>query len=338
MGDNSKIAWTDATLNFAYGCQKVSPACANCYAVGMVRRLVNCGHVDLCGLTVPPTMPAQDWSGGVVVKPERIEQALHWKKPRRIFINSLSDTFHDAIPENVLGHLWAVMRETPQHTYQILTKRPERMLSYIGRGRDRIQWPQWPLPNVWLGVTVENQAMADKRIPLLLNTPAAVRFVSMEPLLGPVDMDDYVWERDSRDWGQDRPGLDWVIVGGESGPNARPMHPEWVRTIRDQCQEAGVPFFFKQWGEWRPAHADECFSGNMTTVWNQKDHPWLNEARQIPQPKTTCVHWGAHVYRSMIEHPETYGWQVPVLRVGKKAAGDLLDGVQFHQMPDGVTR
>jgi len=196
---------------------------------------------------VVPRQKQDPWT--VVLHSDRLNQPLKWRKPKRIFVNSLSDLFHEDVPDAVIDGVVDVMCQADQHTYQILTKRPERMLAYAESRELRA------LDHVWLGVSCENQATADARIPILLQTPAAVRFISAEPLLGPVDLDGYLgddlaiaeYEYGSFQYGQ---GLDWIIAGGESGPGARPMHPDWARSIRDQCRAAGVPFFFKQWGEW----------------------------------------------------------------------------------------
>jgi len=210
-----------------------------------------------------------------------MKQVLRWQKPRRIFVGSMTDLFYNAVPDEFLDTIFGYMAVAKQHTFLLLTKRPERMLAYLidssiarcdGRGetarridpRVPLEYLSWPLPNIWLGVTVEDQQRADERIPILLETPAAKRFVSIEPMLGPVMMrriskpagERYPWGYDyltGVEYGpyhcnRGMPRLDWVIVGGESGPNARPMHPDWARSLRDQCQEAGTPFFFKQWG------------------------------------------------------------------------------------------
>jgi protein gp37 len=300
--DNTKIEWTDATWNPIKGCSPKSEGCRHCYAEGLAARFHKpdqWGH----GLTEGGT-----WTGKVTLDEKAMTQPLRWKKPRRIFVNSLSDLFHDSVPDEWIDRIFAIMALCPQHTFQILTKRPERMREYlqdIERAREDAideqikavltaqgySWherhrlnpaggctPLLPLPNVWLGISVENQKAADERIPALLATPAAVRFLSCEPLLGPVDfLKFFVEETDGTyrllsHWygpnGFDPTGsqpeithrqikpnpLDWVICGGESGPHARPMHPDWARSLRDQCAAAGVPFFFKQWGEWE---ADE---------------------------------------------------------------------------------
>ncbi len=232
------IEWTDETWNPVTGCTKVSPGCAHCYAEGVARRL---------------------WRGRpfaeVRCHEDRLTQPLHWRRPRRVFVGSMSDLFHEAVPDKFIDQVFAVMARCPGHAFQVLTKRPERMRNYIGTptpselkrrwmlAGDTFAVPQPPPPNVWLGVSVENQAAADERVPQLLDTPAAVRFASCEPLLGPVDLtwldapkgDGYACHRDAlggragRDYqcGWDQPdeiglpSLDWVIVGGESGPGAR---------------------------------------------------------------------------------------------------------------------
>jgi protein gp37 len=267
VSDNSRIEWCDATWNVVVGCTKVSPGCDHCYAERDVNRWQGDGAFDT-----------------VTLKPERLALPLKWRRPRRIFVNSLSDLFHDAIPDDYIAQVFAVMALTARHTYQVLTKRHARMRSLFSsdefwetvseHATDRIGhtpsrntgmevglrngwhvagwwkggnlWaPTTPLPNVWLGVSVETQQWADIRIPVLLDTPAAVRFLSCEPLLGPVDLaSGGLLARDECER-----GIDWVIVGGESGPGARPMHPDWARTLRDQCDAAGIPLHFKQWGQ-----------------------------------------------------------------------------------------
>jgi protein gp37 len=208
---------------------------------------------------------------------------LKWKEPRRIFVNSMSDLFHEKVSDETIAQVFEVMAEAQRHTFQVLTKRPERMLRWFTdylpdacSGEQPAE--RWPLPNVWLGVSVENQAAADERIPLLLRTPAAVRFLSCEPLLGPVSIDPWLGEEGFDPDGPDEDGLpkymppiDWVIVGGESGPHARPMHPDWAIHLASECEEWNVPFFFKQWGEWFPlASADEA--DNYPSVPMTDDH------------------------------------------------------------------
>lgn len=254
MGE-TKIEWTDATWNPVTGCDRVSPGCDHCYAMSLAPRLKAMGSRKYQRDGDPRT------SGpgfGVTTHPELLAQPLAWRTPRRVFVNSMSDLFHSEIPGEFIAAVFATMARTPQHTYQVLTKRHGRMRSLLTSevfrrwmydslvALDR-EWINanplpWPLPNVWLGVSVEDQKRADLRVPALLETPAAVRFLSMEPLLGAVDITPWLRQ------GEPRTSLDWVIVGGESGPGARPIDGDWVRSLRDQCEASGEAFFFKQWG------------------------------------------------------------------------------------------
>ena len=257
----TKIEWTDETWNPITGCSMVSPGCTNCYAMRLAGgRLRN--HPSRAGLTKASTT-GPVWTGAVRLNAEWLDQPLRWRRPRRVFVVAHGDLFHESVPEGWIDRVFAVMSLARRHHFQVLTKRPERarsyLLSFFGRYCDEtierlcdqavaitndpaaeeiVCGMNTPLSNVWLGVSVEDQQRADERIPLLLDTPAAVRFVSAEPLLAPVTMTPFL------------AALDWVIVGGESGPHARPMHPDWARSLRDQCQAAGVRFFFKQWGEY----------------------------------------------------------------------------------------
>lgn len=305
MADSSKIEWTEATWNPVTGCTKVSPGCDHCYAERITERFHGKGSFTL-----------------VRRNEEKLYLPLRWRKPRRIFVNSMSDLFHDDVPLGFLARAFAVMAQTPQHTYQLLTKRHGRMRSvltsqvFVEMVRGMVGEVAWPLPNVWLGVSVENQQWADIRIPALIDTPAAVRWLSCEPLLGPIDL--YCCGSVSAiapDWaggpgggtGAPHPLVDWVVVGGESGPGARPMHPAWVRQLRDDCGHEEVPFFFKQWGEWSPvAQGDEVSA------------PF----RIVPE------------YGHEMDGPFTRGWAMR--RVGKKAAGRLLDG-ELHDAYPAVT-
>jgi protein gp37 len=301
VSDNSKIEWTEATWNPVTGCTKVSPGCDNCYAERITERFHGKGSFDV-----------------VRRSEEKLYLPLRWRKPRRVFVNSMSDLFHEDVPDSFIGRVFSVMAQTPQHSYQILTKRHGRMRSLLSR--PSAQWAPtltgpWPLPNCWLGVSVEDQHWADIRIPALLDTPAAVRWLSCEPLLGHVKLP-FITEVDgctcyggTTVYGHEprcgiEPGpawgnLHWVVVGGESGSGARPMHPDWARSLRDQCTAVGVPFFFKQWGEW-------CHSDQMPDdTWS-----WLDSAINLGQQP----------------HSEPH-------RVGKKRAGRELDGRTWDEYP-----
>lgn len=246
---NTKIEWADVVWNPIRGCSRVSRGCERCYAERQAHRFSGEG-MPYEGLT-RMTEHGPVWTGKIKLVPELLDQPLHWKKPRRIFVNSMSDLFHEAVPDEFLDQVFAVMATAKKHTFQVLTKRPERMLKYFQEPArpDMVYWAAYkfgylgamcggtkapiPVPNVQLGVSVEDQETADERIPLLLQTPAAVRFISAEPLLGPIDL-------------LKMPQLDWVIVGGESGPRARQMQEGWARNLMLQCKAAGVTFFMKQ--------------------------------------------------------------------------------------------
>jgi len=229
---STKIQWTDETWNPVTGCTKISPGCAHCYADRMAKRLAGrCGY--------PADEPFR-----VTLHPNRLDQPLRWKKPRRVFVCSMGDLFHEDVPRPFIGEIWGVMASTPGNTFQILTKRPARMRQWV---QDLHEWvhAEQPLTNAWLGVTAEDQQRADERIPLLLQTPAAVRFVSVEPMLGHIDLKD--WGVPPLEWTIDTTRLlNWVIIGCESGPNRRPMKLEWAIDLVRQCKAAGVACFVKQ--------------------------------------------------------------------------------------------
>ena len=209
----SQIEWTDATWNPVTGCTQVSPGCAHCYAKTFAERFRG--------------VPGHPYERGfdLQLRPERLDQPLRWSKPRTIFVNSMSDLFHRDVPDDYVRKVFGVMEAASQHRFQVLTKQAERLATLA----PSLPWPA----HVWMGVSVENQRWTS-RIDYLRETPATVKFLSCEPLLGPLELD--------------LEGIDWVIVGGESGPGARPMEPDWARGVRNQCVEASVPFFFKQWG------------------------------------------------------------------------------------------
>lgn len=311
----SKIEWTDETWNPITGCSVVSPGCTNCYAMRQAgTRLKNMPQYE--GLTLLDAKKPV-WNGKLRFNESALDKPSGWRKPRRIFVNSMGDLFHENVPHDILDKIWMVMALNRHHTFQILTKRPELARAYLGRGQPEVvsdiytvahgtkECP-WPLPNVWLGVSVENQMMAERRIPLLLDTPAAIRWISAEPLLGnlyleasevPVDTTGDGESDDCETMNLLALGLDWVVTGGESGPDARPMNPIWALSLRDQCVRNGVAFNFKQWGEWVPAPAID---------------PHVKPSR---------------------EYTFDSGWP-RMFRVGKKAAGRLLDGVLHDGFPD----
>jgi len=295
------IEWTDASWNPIVGCTEVSPGCANCYAARLAAsRLAHVpAYKGLAVIQPEGSLRGQRnirWTGKVRWLRERRDEPKRWKKARRIFVCDMGDLFHEDVKDEWIEHVMTVFMDCKRHTFQVLTKRPERMFAWFSKEwKIHGHWAK-PLPNVWLGVSVENQAMADKRIPLLLQTPAAVRFISAEPLLGPVDFGEPIrqWCRDHQI--EERTSLDWIIAGGESGPHARPMHPDWARQIRDWCQQRGVRFFFKQWGEWSTTYG--------------KDRPRTH----LPCPPLTNTFTG-------------------MSKIGKKKAGRLLDGREWNEFP-----
>jgi len=343
MSDKTGIEWTEATWNPLTGCTKVSAGCDHCYAETIAHRFAG--------------TPAYPNGFQVTLRPERLDQPLRWRRPRRIFVNSMSDLFHDAVPDDYIARVFAVMALAEHHTFQVLTKRHARMRSLLRDDDFRqevganlialtaddkgmcvlpeqclVPGDWWPLRNVWLGVSTETQQWADIRIPALLDTPAAVRFISAEPLLGPI----YLAHRGyfaSDEF--DRTGIDWVIVGGESGRGARPMHPDWARSLRDECQAAGVAFLFKQWGEWvedvteRPG---DDFGPAYRVLNVPRDAKDRNRCALHERGMTALT--PDNPFNPFAEgHP---GWTA-AKRVGKKAAGRELDGRTWDQYPEAVT-
>jgi protein gp37 len=223
----SDIEWTDATWNPIGGCKVLSPGCTNCYAMRMAVRLQAMGIAKYAG-TTRKSGKRHVWTGRINVDDSAIGAPLRWRKPQRIFVNSMSDLFQDGVDEEMIRRIWNVMAQARQHTFQILTKRPDRMLELLSPSEFSV------LPNVWLGTSVENCDYID-RIDALRHVPAAIRFISFEPLLGPIIAPDLT-------------GIHWAIVGGESGPRARPMEQWWAEQLRDDCHRQNVKFFFKQWG------------------------------------------------------------------------------------------
>lgn len=387
MSEASKIEWTDATWNVVTGCEKVSSGCDNCYAETFAERWRGTkGHHFENGFDV-------------TLRPQRITLPLRWRKPKRVFVNSMSDLFHKDIPDEYIARVWAVMALTPQHTYQILTKRHGRMRSLLNDSAFRLlcekeqavlvnddatplaryereqKTSQWwsdfanPLRNVWLGVSVEDQKRADLRIPALVDTPAAVRFLSCEPLLGPVWFADYASQpcgcclgethdeacSDCADYGCDGghiQALHWVIVGGESGRGARAMHTDWARSLRDQCEQEHVPFFFKQHGEWGPAPfiVRVC---DPDVGWQGTDEELAAAKKDSEARGATHVHTGNwyeqdgerqyHLHEIghkpwSLERVGLPDGTAAIRRWGKKRAGRELDGRTWDAFPKETIR
>lgn len=360
----TKIEWTEMTWNPIVGCSVTSPGCTNCYAMRQAHRLSHNPATPHYHGTAKMSRGGPVFTGAVgIASHSALIAPITRKKPTLYFVNSMGDPFHENVPDAWIDRMFAVMALAPQHTFQVLTKRAARMREYFedmefGRisdmmhemdhpadeaaieyATDRLDlltMPR-PLPNVWLGVSVEDQSRADERIPDLLATPAAVRFLSCEPLLGPVDLTSITApkgtlrpylarvdalsgccqsiEHHSNDWFRMPHALDWIICGGESGPGARPMHPDWARSLRNQCGAAGVRFFFKQWGDWAPG----LVAGpNMRTI--DAAHWWDEKWDYVKAPPSK---------------PDDHIDDEPdVFRIGKKRAGRLLDGRTWDQMPE----
>lgn len=368
MSDGTKIEWTDATVNAVNGCTRISPGCGGpgphggCYAELLAGTRLR-DHPSRAGLTRQSSAGPR-WTGKVSFNEKALLAPLAWTRPRRIFWNAHGDLFHENVLDEWVDKCFAVMALTPQHQHQVLTKRPARMRQYLAIEHKRADildaashlardWKEnaravwhaetWPIPNVWLGTSVEDQQRADERIPDLLATPAAVRFLSCEPLLGPVDLAIIRLRRDGQtptalssklgDYVQplrgnftDSPRINWVIVGGESGPRARPMHPDWARSLRDQCAAAGVPFFFKQWGEWAEVGHDED-GPRVTEVSTQRGRDMHSARARGP------IGFISPNGRFFATEDDIRGRARLMHRIGKTAAGRLLDGVEHSEMP-----
>lgn len=277
--DRTRIEWCEgpdgpgATWNPIMGCTPISEGCEHCYARRMIVRYAG----------------RKGWPGSpdaVTLFPERLGQPRRWRRPRRIFVCSMGDLFHEAVPADFILETWRAMAACPRHTFLVLTKRPRRLSEWIE------DYAGFAEDNIWLGVTCETEQRAQERIPWLLQAEARVRFLSLEPMLGPIDLGEFLRFRVP---GGTVRSIDWVIVGGETGSGARPMHPDWVRGIRDQCEAAGVAFFFKGWGAWRPIGRQQCI------------HPW----------------W----------HRWPDGVTMDRAGRGRDAAGHLLDGVEHRKGP-----
>lgn len=299
----TKIEWADRVWNPVTGCTKVSEGCRHCYAERMSKRLAGRAGYPKDGFKV-------------TLHPGKLDEPLRWKKPARIFVCSMGDLFHEdeEVEIGFLTHVFDMMEQCAHHTFLVLTKRPERIkkMMYDRHGEGWRYFREGDYhPNVWLGVSVEDQKTADERIPILLQVPAAKRFVSIEPMLGPINLTGF----NSPMWGKipQNAFLHWVILGGESGPGARPLHPDWARSVRDQCQAAGVPYFFKQWGEWLPEHPD-TYRGEVNEDWDGKYGEFHGSGDFVDS--CMCAE----------------GTQ-PMIRVGKARAGCLLDGKEHKERP-----
>ena len=378
MSDGTKIEWSDTTWNPVLGCDKVSPGCFRCYAIIQANIRAANPHPRVAeafaGLT-ERTDHGLDWTGRVNLLPERLEQPLSWRKPRRVFVNSLADLFHESVPTEFIARVFAVMANCPQHTFQVLTKRHGRMrallnetsfkLAVMRQARDthpaRMS-PMWPLHNVWLGVSAEDQHWAQIRVHALLATPAAVRWVSAEPLLGPIDLRNLkarngalidalcgdVKTPAGEIYAACPGSVSWVVCGGESGSGARPMHPDWARSLRDQCQDTRVPFLMKQWGEWGPApwvvrvcDPDAGWQGTATELAAAKADAEARGATHVhtgnsyEQDGQTVWHLyePSHKPWSLERTSLGPGSHEPIRRWGKKAAGRELDGRIWDEYP-----
>ena len=397
MADKTKIEWTEATWNPLAGCSRVSEGCKFCYAELQAARIIKMdrgrGVEEGKGRYDGLLARGGQWNGRINLAPtETLLQPIRWRRGRRVFVNSMSDLFHEAVADQVIDRIFAVMLASHlfgrQHTFQLLTKRADRMQRYLsartpgqhlkawaeagdglvklddpdiyfsefveaqtchdwderGSNRNDSPYEPWaytsklfPLPNLWLGVSVENQVTADERVPLLMASPAAIRWISAEPLIGPVNLSTWlkVGSVESQ-LGLTNPGIDWVVAGGESGPQARPMLPDWPRALQAQCGTATVPFLFKQWGE----HFTTAFRmSDQLPVFRQftSHQQWVNKA-------STWINGGICVASdgSLIQdggdmrRAEEQGlFPVTVMhRVGKRKAGRLLDGVLHDSYPN----
>jgi protein gp37 len=297
VGDRTGISWTDASWNPIRGCSRVSQGCVHCYAETVAARFAKPGQ-PYEGLTDQHGR----WNGKIMVVERHMMDPISWQRPRRIFVNSMSDLFHENLPDVVIDRIFAIMALASRHTFQVLTKRPGRMLKWFnvtpsGASREQLvfdarlyasaglsvpifhrspnSWPGWPLPNVWLGVSTEDQHTLEARVPELLRAPAVVHWISAEPLLGALDVSRYVVAAtESHGHGvtyseRTTPALDWVVIGGESGPGHRPMDPTWAESIAEQCDRAGVAVFVKQDSGSKPGK-----QGRLSDdLWRLKEFP-----------------------------------------------------------------
>lgn len=325
MSETTAIEWCDSTFNPWIGCTRMSPACDDCYAARST-------PARALGVVWGPHEARRRTSAGNWALPLRWQaqadqfMAEHGRR-RRVFCASLADVFDNAVPPEWRADLFKLIEATPNLDWLLLTKRIGNAanMMFVARGG---HLP--PLPNFWLGATVVTQAEADRDIPKLLATPARVRFLSMEPLLGPVDISPYLADFDlgrGTGWGN----LHWVIAGGESGPQARPSHPDWFRSLRDQCAAAGVPFLFKQWGAWWEVASDE--RDPETGDHNLVDVPSVAAIERFDAATDCLVAPDGHAFKTLDDLPDGIRCR-HMTRLGKKAAGRLLDGQQHDGFPE----
>lgn len=351
MSKNTKIEWADHTFNPWTGCTKISPACDNCYAEGWAKRsgLVKWGANEPRRITSP-----SNWKQPLRWNAQHDEfHAIHGRR-QRVFCASLADVFDNAVDPYWRTALFDIIQATPNLDWLLLTKRIGNAWKMMA---DACGWSvasaKLPLHNVWLGATIANQPEADRDIFKLLNTPAAKHFLSMEPLLGPVDItvidingDCVIYPlrgttqcvNDEYEPAPDLPALDWVIVGGESGPGARPMHPDWVRSMRDQCTAAGVPFMFKQWCEWKPI--SQMSESEDNALWRSRvkakpgeDQSNLDDIHgKVCTGESTVMHLDGSVHHFLEPNAFPHG-AMTMYRLGKKSAGRQLDGREWNEVP-----
>lgn len=327
----TKIEWTNETWNPIVGCSKISQGCDNCYAEKMAYRLThilgNIGKdINDSWVAYSDVIKNKKWNGKTQLVNSALDKPTKWKKPRMIFVCSMGDLFHESISFVQINTIFSIMSDVDHHIYQVLTKRPDRVKKFF-EWKNKMHEIYWqPKNNIWFGVTAENQEQADKRIHVLLQIPAALRFISCEPMLSQIDLSKYIGlnickcEMPVKIKGKEecfrckqylpekfhpRTKIDWVICGGESGAKARPMHPDWVRSLRDQCKTAHVPFFFKQWGEWEPRY-------------------YVNAKTKKPVFNITPSN-----KEIFITDPEP----VNMYRSGKNKAGRKLDGIEYTEFP-----
>ena len=298
----SKIEWTNRTWNPVTGCDPASRGCENCYAMRITKRLQK----------IPLTAEKYKKGNEVVMHIDELFRPERWRKPSMVFVCSMSDLFHENVTDVFILEIFYVIKNNPQHTFQILTKRPQRAVEFLRRTAIT------SLPaNIWFGVSAEDQEQAEFRIPYLLKIPAHIRFISAEPLLGSIDLTSFL-----------NPELHWIITGGETGPASRPMHPDWVRSLRDQCQQSNTPFFFKSWGEFKPNF--QPF--HSLQHWVNKAQTWLacNEWRR---DFDKCIDLtGKHLVHGADFQDAVYP-VYPMWKTGKKASSNTLDGQTHTEFP-----